>query len=669
SHPQFTSQEDIHGQINQSVQAELTCLQGLLALTDEDVALVEAEILAAQTTHQQRLLHYQHHFAQVLANGISLSPLVREEFDHLRQRLNLTNDDVERVEWQVRQKPPSLSLHGPTVISSSSTPSSSPPPSLPTPISPTFPASPSTTSSLQAKPMADSAYSSSGSSSDPSPDPIVPDASLSASSSSNASHLSNNLNSSNPPDSSNSPEQAQPEVLAQYELAFRAAIAHQVPIRERDRQILENLQRTLNLSDHQIRQISQAIKTEVEQDARHYQTKIRQYERQFASLAKDDGQLSSAERAILKDLQTQLELNDTDVQTLEHQIIAQRLAKSAAATSPDSPPQSDTNPHATTAASESVSPANMESTPGENSQIAVPPDQPVTPVFEVDSTPSPPASTLPDPAPSFEVIQTSPASENDASMGGQGTEPSPPSSAPLADTVLETQVLNQQANLKEEEERQIEPQEAVGKAIASATSSSELTTEGKPEDGPEVKQESRPLPIPDLTLEYSQLKTLLENQEWQKADEETFAIMKKATAGLVSWMDPQAIRELPCYDLTTLDDLWYHYSDGKFGFRVQHQIFEETQVNSNRITRFGKAVGWTLFRRQFVGFKYYKQLTFDLKEAPPGHLPAKWFWELPLWESIRSGGLGTGRGGCGDDAAGMLFAMMYQFVRCGGGSR
>ncbi|NET10588.1 MAG: hypothetical protein F6K16_39025, partial [Symploca sp. SIO2B6] len=48
SHPQFTAQEDIHGQINQSVQAELTCLQGLLALTDEDVALVEAEILAAQ---------------------------------------------------------------------------------------------------------------------------------------------------------------------------------------------------------------------------------------------------------------------------------------------------------------------------------------------------------------------------------------------------------------------------------------------------------------------------------------------------------------------------------------------------------------------------------------------------------------------------------------------
>ncbi|NEP46776.1 MAG: GUN4 domain-containing protein [Okeania sp. SIO2H7] len=164
-------------------------------------------------------------------------------------------------------------------------------------------------------------------------------------------------------------------------------------------------------------------------------------------------------------------------------------------------------------------------------------------------------------------------------------------------------------------------------------------------------------------IDYVQLETYLRNEEWKKADAETLDMMCKATSRRVDWLDRQAISELPCPDLKTIDALWSQYSQGRFGFKIQQEIFKSTQASNSNVARFGKQVGWTLWRSEFIGFKYYKQLTFDLS-APYGHLPAKWFWMVPWWESVRSGGLGTGRGGCGDDASEMLSAMMYQFLEC-----
>ncbi|MGF1461485.1 MAG: hypothetical protein ACFBSG_20965 [Leptolyngbyaceae cyanobacterium] len=61
-------------------------------------------------------------------------------------------------------------------------------------------------------------------------------------------------------------------------------------------------------------------------------------------------------------------------------------------------------------------------------------------------------------------------------------------------------------------------------------------------------------------------------------------------------------------------------------------------------------------------FNFYGWLTFSL-EAPPGHLPALWFWEMPWYRSWLVGGFGTGRGaGFGDP--GMFDAMLLRLERC-----
>ncbi|MGK7890748.1 MAG: GUN4 domain-containing protein [Leptolyngbyaceae cyanobacterium] len=175
-----------------------------------------------------------------------------------------------------------------------------------------------------------------------------------------------------------------------------------------------------------------------------------------------------------------------------------------------------------------------------------------------------------------------------------------------------------------------------------------------------------PIFVDTSNLQYNRLKTHLVKSEWMQADAETLAIMLTATVESVSWMSPDAIHKLPCEALEQLDHLWQDYSNGRFGFGVQHSIFQNMETGDNQVIRFGKKVGWTLLGREFVGFKYYNQLTFGPSSAdiPVGHFPARWFWQIPWFESLRSGGLGTGRGGCGEDAANMFVTMMGRFDLC-----
>ena len=390
------------------------------------------------------------------------------------------------------------------------------------------------------------------------------------------------------------------QAFEQYEQAFRGAIARQLPINEDDRQALHQLQQSLNLSNEQARAINQRILDEVEQNEAHYhQTKIRQYEQQFLALL-EQGAISPIQRERLSQLQHELKLHDADVRTLEHQLMAHRLTKLTP------PPQTTAAPLLDP--SENQSDASTPSVPSMPPQLSSPATQ------SVDRfTPSGDPST----AKSDSISQASP------------------------ETVLETPAPGMAVSGA-----------AVGAAINEMMTAAKMSR-------PDLSQ---PV-VPENQIDYSQLEAYLKSGEWEKADGETLDIMLRATARRASWLDRQAISELHCTTLRTIDSLWYRHSKGRFGFSAQQPIFEATQSGRASVTRFGREVGWTLLQSELVGFKYYRQLSFSL-DAPIGHLPAKWFWSLPWWESVRSGGLGTGRGGCGDDAAGMLSAMMYQFVKC-----
>ena len=155
-------------------------------------------------------------------------------------------------------------------------------------------------------------------------------------------------------------------------------------------------------------------------------------------------------------------------------------------------------------------------------------------------------------------------------------------------------------------------------------------------------------------MDYRKLRDLLAAGKWKEADYETgrvmLAIAKREEEG---WLDVESIDNFPWVDLSTIDQLWVKYSDGKFGFSVQKRIYQglggTREYNEDIWEAFGDKVGWKNKENRGLGYKnmtfdekaqkvnfpnytilgetdiqrnwlYYKDITFD-KKAPEAHLP------------------------------------------------
>lgn len=98
------------------------------------------------------------------------------------------------------------------------------------------------------------------------------------------------------------------------------------------------------------------------------------------------------------------------------------------------------------------------------------------------------------------------------------------------------------------------------------------------------------------------------------------------------WLDVKDIDNFPCEDLRIIDQLWVKYSDGRFGFSVQKDIYKKeggTREYDEKIWKaFGDKVGW----REQGNWLSYDKLNWALK-APvrTGHLPGP----LTCWVGIR----------------------------------
>ncbi|MFM6350115.1 MAG: GUN4 domain-containing protein, partial [Dolichospermum sp.] len=88
------------------------------------------------------------------------------------------------------------------------------------------------------------------------------------------------------------------------------------------------------------------------------------------------------------------------------------------------------------------------------------------------------------------------------------------------------------------------------------------------------------------------------------------------------WLTVEDVKNFPREELRKMDQLWVKYSNGKFGFSVQKQIWLELggkldgEPDLDTYRKLGDRVGW----RQRGRWLSYDSYTFSTN-APSGHLP------------------------------------------------
>jgi len=128
--------------------------------------------------------------------------------------------------------------------------------------------------------------------------------------------------------------------------------------------------------------------------------------------------------------------------------------------------------------------------------------------------------------------------------------------------------------------------------------------------------------------------TILSQQAWKQAEEETLAMMFKIVnkSKRSDYLSGQDFLDFPRIELEIIDRLWRKYSDEKFGFSVQKKIWIEIgggrgvvyyhgrvySLDQNTLRKFGEKLGW---RREIDKENWSFDLTNNLIEAPQGHRP------------------------------------------------
>jgi hypothetical protein len=152
---------------------------------------------------------------------------------------------------------------------------------------------------------------------------------------------------------------------------------------------------------------------------------------------------------------------------------------------------------------------------------------------------------------------------------------------------------------------------------------------------------------------YEKLEALLKAGEWKAADNETHDLMIR-TVGKEAGQDfsSEELLTFPCADLLRIDGLWVQYSQGKFGFSVQKDIYVrcggklDGKYYAKPYAHFFQAVGWCkegskqydsineIFENKT--YKEYDDLIFSSENAVWGHLPLGWGLPFFLFSRIQT---------------------------------
>ncbi|HEY9647647.1 MAG TPA: GUN4 domain-containing protein [Chroococcidiopsis sp.] len=124
-------------------------------------------------------------------------------------------------------------------------------------------------------------------------------------------------------------------------------------------------------------------------------------------------------------------------------------------------------------------------------------------------------------------------------------------------------------------------------------------------------------------VDYRSLQGMLRQRQWRGADQETLRILlEMGDRQSEGWLSQPDVESLACADLQTIAKLWDYYSDGRFGWMRQLEIWQEVGgtagvYDAAVAEQVGDRVGW----RRGSQWRTYDQLNFS-EQAPAGHLPA-----------------------------------------------
>ncbi|MDJ0554544.1 MAG: GUN4 domain-containing protein [Microcoleaceae cyanobacterium MO_207.B10] len=130
-----------------------------------------------------------------------------------------------------------------------------------------------------------------------------------------------------------------------------------------------------------------------------------------------------------------------------------------------------------------------------------------------------------------------------------------------------------------------------------------------------------PLGIVPITsesnIDYSHLQIKLAHQDFLEADKLTMQkLCELAGEAAVQrkWLYFSEVDSIPIADFQTINKMWLVYSEGKFGYSVQRQMWLAVGKNWDKLL---PKIGW---KNGNTWTRYPKEFTWDLT-APKGHLP------------------------------------------------
>ncbi len=129
-----------------------------------------------------------------------------------------------------------------------------------------------------------------------------------------------------------------------------------------------------------------------------------------------------------------------------------------------------------------------------------------------------------------------------------------------------------------------------------------------------------------LFLHYTPIQKLLEAKDWKKADEETYRLMtQKVGKKGIQILVRSDFENFPLEDLYVVNALWEKYSDAKFGFRRQKEIWLKSgsigQARLAPVIKFWQAVGW-ISEGELEEIEL-NEINYQLQQekTPDGYLP------------------------------------------------